>query len=118
VNPFAAAGRPESLVLRFFGSLRLVNPLLLALGAMFLQQTFIALGRALPAVIAPAIITDLRLDAFWIGIEKRARLKFSKFEPRPFDASHLVRCNFGCVEQTASQAQPYVLAFSMAFVPK
>jgi len=45
-----------------------MNHLLLALGAMFLQQTFIALGRALPAVIAPAIITDLRIDAAWIGI--------------------------------------------------
>ena len=45
-----------------------MNHLLLALGAMFLQQTFVALGRALPAVIAPAIITDLRIDAAWIGI--------------------------------------------------
>jgi len=45
-----------------------VNPLLLALGATFLQQTFVALGRALPAVIAPAIIMDLRIDAAWIGI--------------------------------------------------
>jgi MFS family permease len=35
---------------------------------MFLQQTFIALGRALPAVIAPAIITDLSIDAVWVGI--------------------------------------------------
>ena len=35
---------------------------------MFLQQTFVALGRALPAVIAPAIITDLRIDASWIGV--------------------------------------------------
>lgn len=35
---------------------------------MFLQQTFVALGRALPAVIAPAIITDLRLDPAWIGV--------------------------------------------------
>jgi MFS family permease len=35
---------------------------------MFLQQTFVALGRALPAVIAPAIIADLRLDPAWIGI--------------------------------------------------
>src|ERR1700741_1001061 len=35
---------------------------------MFLQQTFIALSRALPAVIAPAIITDLRMDASWIGV--------------------------------------------------
>ena len=35
---------------------------------MFLQQTFIALGRALPAVIAPAIIADLAIGAAWIGI--------------------------------------------------
>ena len=45
-----------------------MNQLLLALGAMFLQQTFVALGRALPAVIAPAIITDLRIDAVWVGV--------------------------------------------------
>ena len=45
-----------------------MNHLLLALGAMFLQQTFVALGRALPAVIAPAIITDLRIDPAWIGV--------------------------------------------------
>ncbi|OGA03067.1 MAG: hypothetical protein A2W68_07710 [Betaproteobacteria bacterium RIFCSPLOWO2_02_64_14] len=45
-----------------------MNHLLLALGAMFLQQTFVALGRALPAVIAPAIITDLNIDAAWIGV--------------------------------------------------
>ena len=45
-----------------------MQPLLLALGAMFFQQTFVALGRALPAVIAPAIIMDLRLDAAWIGV--------------------------------------------------
>ena len=35
---------------------------------MFLQQTFVALSRALPAVIAPAIILDLRLAPAWIGI--------------------------------------------------
>lgn len=35
---------------------------------MFLQQTFIALGRSLPAVIAPAIIADLHLPPAWIGI--------------------------------------------------
>ena len=35
---------------------------------MFFQQTFVALGRALPAVIAPAIITDLDIDAAWIGV--------------------------------------------------
>src|SRR5688572_25117605 len=35
---------------------------------MFFQQTFAALGRALPAVIAPTIIADLRMDAVWIGV--------------------------------------------------
>ena len=35
---------------------------------MFLQQTLVALGKALPAVIAPAIIADLRIDAAWIGV--------------------------------------------------
>ncbi|MCC7485060.1 MAG: MFS transporter [Burkholderiales bacterium] len=45
-----------------------MNPLLLALGSMFLQQTCVALGRALPAVIAPAIITDLAIDAVWVGV--------------------------------------------------
>lgn len=35
---------------------------------MFLQQTFISLGKALPAIIAPAIILDLRLDPAWIGV--------------------------------------------------
>ena len=45
-----------------------MNHLLLALGAMFLQQTFVSIGRALPAVIAPAIIADLLIDPAWIGI--------------------------------------------------
>jgi MFS family permease len=40
----------------------------LALGAMFLQQTFAALGRNIPAVIAPAIVADLGLDAAWVGV--------------------------------------------------
>lgn len=35
---------------------------------MFLQQTFVALGRALPAVIAPAMIADLMIDSAWIGV--------------------------------------------------
>ena len=42
--------------------------LLLALGAMFLQQTFAALGKSLTPVIAPAIIADLRLDPTWLGV--------------------------------------------------
>ncbi len=47
---------------------RPANPLLLALGSMFMQQTFIALGKSLPAVIAPAIISDLQVAPAWIGI--------------------------------------------------
>ena len=47
---------------------RPANHLKLALGAMFLQQTFIALGKSLPAVIAPAIILDMQLAPSWIGI--------------------------------------------------
>jgi MFS family permease len=45
-----------------------VNQLFLAITAMFLQQTFVALGRSLPAVIAPAIITDLRIAPAWVGV--------------------------------------------------
>jgi MFS family permease len=45
-----------------------VSELLLALAAMFFQQTFVALGRALPAVIAPAIIGDLNIAAAWVGV--------------------------------------------------
>ena len=32
--------------------------LLLALGAMFAQQTFASIGRGLPAVVAPAVIAE------------------------------------------------------------
>lgn len=35
---------------------------------MFLQQTFVALARSLPAVIAPAIISDLRIAPAWVGV--------------------------------------------------
>jgi MFS family permease len=44
------------------------NLLLLALSAMFVQQTFATLGRNLPPVIAPAILDDLRLDPALLGI--------------------------------------------------
>jgi MFS family permease len=44
-----------------------VDSLLLALSAMFVQQTIVAIGRILPAVIAPAIIVDLQLDPAWVG---------------------------------------------------
>jgi MFS family permease len=42
--------------------------MLLALGAMFVQQTFASLGRSLPTVIAPAIIAELNLGAAWVGV--------------------------------------------------
>ncbi len=42
--------------------------LLLALGAMFVQQTFTTMSKMLVPVIAPAILTDLALDAAWIGV--------------------------------------------------
>ncbi len=51
--------------------MRLGRPLtllLLALSAMFLQQTFAALGRNIVPVIAPAILSDLALDPAWLGI--------------------------------------------------
>jgi MFS family permease len=44
-----------------------LNALTVALVAMFLQQTVVAAGRILPAVIAPAILVDLRFDAAWVG---------------------------------------------------
>ncbi len=44
------------------------NLLLLALSAMFVQQTFAAIGRSLPSVIAPAIMDDLAVDHAWLGV--------------------------------------------------
>jgi MFS family permease len=44
-----------------------VRLLLLALGAMFAQQTFASIGRGLPAVVAPGVISDLQLDPAWFG---------------------------------------------------
>lgn len=35
---------------------------------MFFQQTFVSIGRVLPAVIAPLIIADLRLDPALLGV--------------------------------------------------
>ena len=45
-----------------------MNQLVLVLGVMFLQQTFVSLGRSLPAVIAPAVIADLKFPPAWVGI--------------------------------------------------
>ena len=35
---------------------------------MFLQQTFVSIGRVLPAVIAPVILLDMDLDPAWVGV--------------------------------------------------
>jgi len=42
--------------------------LLIVLAAMFFQQTFASLGRALPPIIAPAILEDFALDPAWLGV--------------------------------------------------
>src|SRR5947208_4405621 len=45
-----------------------MSPMLTALGAMFLQQTFASVGKVLPAVVAPLVIADLHVDPAWIGV--------------------------------------------------
>ena len=35
---------------------------------MFLQQTFVSIGKVLPAVLASVIIADLNFDPAWVGI--------------------------------------------------
>lgn len=42
--------------------------MLIAVLAMFLQQTSSSIGRVLPAVLAPLIILELHADPSWIGI--------------------------------------------------
>jgi MFS family permease len=42
--------------------------MLLALGAMSLQQTFATIGRGLPPVIAPAVVADLGIDPSLLGV--------------------------------------------------
>src|SRR5260370_434283 len=44
------------------------SPLLVALGAMFLQQTFASVGKVLPAVMAPLVIAEFDADPAWIGV--------------------------------------------------
>jgi MFS family permease len=45
-----------------------LSPMLIALGAMFMQQTFAAVGKTLPAVVAPLVIADLHADPAWVGV--------------------------------------------------
>ena len=42
--------------------------MLVAVTAMFLQQTCGSIARALPAVLAPLIIAELHADAAWVGV--------------------------------------------------
>ena len=42
--------------------------MLIAVVAMFLQQTCGSVGRVLPAVLAPLIILELHADPSWVGI--------------------------------------------------
>jgi MFS family permease len=42
--------------------------MLLALGAMSVQQTFATIGRGLPPVIAPAVVADLGVDPALLGV--------------------------------------------------
>ena len=42
--------------------------MLIAVVAMFLQQTCGSIGRVLPAVLAPLIIAELHADPSWVGV--------------------------------------------------
>ena len=42
--------------------------LLLALVSMFIQQSFVTLGKVLPAVLAPVIFFELPIDPSWLGV--------------------------------------------------
>src|SRR5260370_436912 len=42
--------------------------MLIALGAMFVQQTFGSISKTLPAIIAPLVILELHTDAAWVGL--------------------------------------------------
>jgi hypothetical protein len=42
--------------------------MLIALGAMFLQQMFASVGKVLPAVLAPLIIAEPHADPAWVGV--------------------------------------------------
>jgi len=45
-----------------------MSGLLIALAAMFLQQTFASVGKVLPAVLAPLVIAELHADPAWVGV--------------------------------------------------
>src|ERR1700738_356787 len=45
-----------------------LSPMLTALAAMFLQQTFASVGKVLPAVLAPLVIAEFHADPAWVGV--------------------------------------------------
>ena len=86
-----------------------MNSLVLALAAMFIQQTFASIGKILPAVIAPAILLDLHFDPAWVG----AYFGLSAFAAILFQMScggFIVR--YGALR--ISQVALVMLAFGMA----
>ena len=45
-----------------------MSPMLTALAAMFLQQTFASVGKVLPAIVVPLVIAELHADPAWVGV--------------------------------------------------
>src|SRR4029077_19333774 len=45
-----------------------LSRMLIALAAMFLQQTFASVGKVLPAGLAPLVIVELHADPAWVGV--------------------------------------------------
>lgn len=45
-----------------------MSTMLIALAAMFMQQAFASVGKTLPAVVAPLVITELDADPAWVGV--------------------------------------------------
>jgi MFS family permease len=45
-----------------------LSPILVALVAMFAQQTFASVGKVLPALVAPLVIAELHADPAWVGV--------------------------------------------------
>src|ERR1051325_3772571 len=45
-----------------------MSTMLIALAAMFMQQVFASVGKTLPAVVAPLVITELRANPAWVGV--------------------------------------------------
>src|SRR5260370_3298003 len=42
--------------------------MLIALAAMFVQQTSASVGKTLPAVVAPLVLAELHADPAWVGV--------------------------------------------------